>query len=597
MSRPIRSLLCVAILLAVPTFALNQRNKGTSGPTRSSSAPTLASISPTSTTAGTAGLTLTAMGTNFASGAVVLWNGASMTTTFLSATQVSATIPSALLVAAGTAQISVYIPGRWGGTSSALTFTIGPAAAPAITTTTTPLSLATSLPNGTVSTAYTAPMASGGTAPYTLTLTSGALPAGLSFSPSNGQLAGTPTTAASHSFGAQVSDSASNTASYTYSMSIAASTSTTTTSTTPLTLATSLANGTVNTAYAAPVASGGATPYALTITSGGLPAGLSFDASTGALAGTPTNAASYAFAAQVRDSATNTASYTYSMTIAAPTTTSTTSTSATVFASNFDSGSLSLPYSSTQFSNTDPAITMNSNSTYVTSPQYSAAVHYYFTCAVTPCTQDSGLNIWYGGSSPIGGPANGLTKWDLRFNLYLQHPAPGAIVNGIQRKLLYAWQTPSGTPTGWSFFLKGEVNGVNNVPLVYNVQDSPIPGGATVAYYPYVNGTQATLNFDTWNSIEIQVQNDTSTGVTWNGSGWSGSCNGVLKLWVNGTYYPTVNSQLVDVSNSMCLNLGTAYGLQYWVLGEQAQTSSSAVGNLVDEYRYFDDLSLTNLGP
>ncbi|MBZ5564056.1 MAG: putative Ig domain-containing protein, partial [Acidobacteriia bacterium] len=210
-----------------------------------------------------------------------------MTTTFLSATQVSATIPSALLVAAGTAQISVYIPGRWGGTSSALTFTIGSAAAPAITTTTTPLSLATSLPNGTVSTAYTAPMASGGTAPYTLTLTSGALPAGLSFSPSNGQLAGTPTTAASHSFGAQVSDSASNTASYTYSMSIAASTSTTTTSTTPLTLATSLANGTVNTAYAAPVASGGATPYALTITSGGLPAGLSFDASTGALAGTP----------------------------------------------------------------------------------------------------------------------------------------------------------------------------------------------------------------------------------------------------------------------------------------------------------------------
>ena len=58
-------------------------------------APTLTSISPNTSPSGiTSPVTLTATGTNFVSGSTVMWNGAAMTTTFVSGTQLTATIPA-----------------------------------------------------------------------------------------------------------------------------------------------------------------------------------------------------------------------------------------------------------------------------------------------------------------------------------------------------------------------------------------------------------------------------------------------------------------------------------------------------------------------
>jgi len=62
-------------------------------------------------------------------------------------------------------------------------------------------------------------VASGGTSPYTWSLSSGSLPAGLSLS-SAGQITGTPTTAASSSFTVKVTDSASNTATKSLSITV-----------------------------------------------------------------------------------------------------------------------------------------------------------------------------------------------------------------------------------------------------------------------------------------------------------------------------------------------------------------------------------------
>ena len=310
MPRSIRSLLCVVMLFAVPVVALAQRSK-------TSSKPTLESISPTSVTAGSASFTLTAVGTNFVSGAsAILWNGASLATTFVSTTQVTATVPNTLIASAGTVQVSVYVSGRSGGTSNALSLTIDASTTTTTTTTSAPMTLASSLPGGTVGTAYSAAMVSGGTAPYSLTLSSGALPAGLSFNTSSGALAGTPTTANSYSFAVTVKDSAAHSGSGSYVVSVVAAT-------TPLSLASSLPNGTVGVAYNAPLASGGTAPYTFTVTSGAFPGGLSPNTSSGALAGNPTTAASYAFAVQVADSASHTASASYSLTIAASTTTTT----------------------------------------------------------------------------------------------------------------------------------------------------------------------------------------------------------------------------------------------------------------------------------
>ena len=92
-------------------------------------APTVSSLSPACATAGGPQVTLTVNGTNFVSGSTVNWNGSPLTTTFVSAAQLTATVPAALIATAGTASITVVTP--CGGTSNAQTFTI--AATPAIT--------------------------------------------------------------------------------------------------------------------------------------------------------------------------------------------------------------------------------------------------------------------------------------------------------------------------------------------------------------------------------------------------------------------------------------------------------------------------------
>jgi Tol biopolymer transport system component len=81
-------------------------------------------INPSSATAGGPGFTLTVSGTNFNALSVVRWNGADRTTTFVSSTQLTATIPSNDIAVGGTADVTVFNPSPGVGTSSALTFTI-----------------------------------------------------------------------------------------------------------------------------------------------------------------------------------------------------------------------------------------------------------------------------------------------------------------------------------------------------------------------------------------------------------------------------------------------------------------------------------------
>ncbi len=86
--------------------------------------PTLTSIAPTQATSGAAAFTLSATGSGFVSGAKVRWNGVDLTTTFVSATQLTASVPAANVASAGTASVVVFNPAPGGGTSAAQTFTI-----------------------------------------------------------------------------------------------------------------------------------------------------------------------------------------------------------------------------------------------------------------------------------------------------------------------------------------------------------------------------------------------------------------------------------------------------------------------------------------
>ncbi len=87
--------------------------------------PAVSSLSPASATLGGTQFTLTVNGSSFVMGAAVQWNGSPRTTSFVSATQLTATIPATDITAAGTAQVGVMNPTPGGGTSaSTLTFTI-----------------------------------------------------------------------------------------------------------------------------------------------------------------------------------------------------------------------------------------------------------------------------------------------------------------------------------------------------------------------------------------------------------------------------------------------------------------------------------------
>src|SRR3982750_1295469 len=76
-------------------------------PALQAQAPTASFLTPVSASAGDPAVTLTVVGNGFVSGSVVYWSNQSVATTFVNMNQLSATIPSQLLAAAG--QFSVYI--------------------------------------------------------------------------------------------------------------------------------------------------------------------------------------------------------------------------------------------------------------------------------------------------------------------------------------------------------------------------------------------------------------------------------------------------------------------------------------------------------
>jgi hypothetical protein len=86
--------------------------------------PALSSIAPATALPGAGAFTLTAMGSNFSSASVVNWNGSPRTTTFVSATELTAQILATDIASGGSAAVTVVTPAPGGGTSSALNFVI-----------------------------------------------------------------------------------------------------------------------------------------------------------------------------------------------------------------------------------------------------------------------------------------------------------------------------------------------------------------------------------------------------------------------------------------------------------------------------------------
>jgi hypothetical protein len=180
------------------------------------------------------------------------------------------------------------------------TFTL--AVAPFVITTSSPLSA------GVVGVAYSQTLSvSGGTSPYTWSVVSGALPAGLLLS-TTGVISGVPAAYATSTFGVSVKDANGLTANQSFSLTINPA---------PLAIATTspLPPGVAGTPYSQTLAAtGGVPPYVWILQSGSLPPLLSLSTS-GVISGTPTTPGSSTFSVTMTDSALHAASQSFTLVI------------------------------------------------------------------------------------------------------------------------------------------------------------------------------------------------------------------------------------------------------------------------------------------
>jgi len=123
--------LILATLLAAG-LACGYSSKATT-PATPGTTPNISELMPDNANSGTTGVVLTVNGTHFNSNATINWNGTPLTTTFVSASQMMTTLPSADVESSGTAAVTVTNPSTAGGiygggtaaeTSNSTTFTI-----------------------------------------------------------------------------------------------------------------------------------------------------------------------------------------------------------------------------------------------------------------------------------------------------------------------------------------------------------------------------------------------------------------------------------------------------------------------------------------
>lgn len=84
--------------------------------------PQLGSVSPEQALGGGMGFTLTLLGTDFVSGSIVRWNGENRATSFVSSTELQATISAGDIAKGGQVPVTVVNPAPGGGISSAVVF-------------------------------------------------------------------------------------------------------------------------------------------------------------------------------------------------------------------------------------------------------------------------------------------------------------------------------------------------------------------------------------------------------------------------------------------------------------------------------------------
>lgn len=380
----------------------------------------------------------------------------------------------------------------------------------------------TSLAAATVAAGYNQTVsASGGTAPYTFSVMSGALPAGLSLNAANGTITGTPTAAGTFSLTIEATDSSTgtgapykNSRAYTFNVNAP-------------TLALSPANGSafngsVGTGFSQSfVVSGGVAPYQfspLAVNGGTLPSGLSFNIGSGTLSGTPTSAGTVSFSITGSDSTGGAGSapvtHSYTLTVAAPTLALSPGTLANAIQGSAYNQTLSTsggsaPYSYAVTTGSMPSGLTLSNAG-VLSGTPTATGGSTFTITATDAhgfTTSRSYSILTNPAVPVAGPVSAIVPWNTATPIDLATALSGGPANSV---------TISTPPAHGSVTLSGAVATYTPAPG-YSGSDSfaytaTNVSGVSVAIVsltvnpqvPIAGATSATMAFDTPTQIDLQ---------------------------------------------------------------------------------------------
>ncbi|HJW34438.1 MAG TPA: putative Ig domain-containing protein [Holophagaceae bacterium] len=318
--------------------------------------------------------------------------------------------------------------------------------------------------------------------PTTLALTSGSLPPGLTFNATTGDITGTPTTPGVYSFIVTVTNGTRS--------AIAVPTYTVTPAS-PLTLGyTTPVQFTQGTAIATQFATvGNATPgvsTTLAVTGGSLPAGLSLNAATGAITGTPTTPGVYPFTVAATNgtrNATSTPTYTV-----------------------VPSAALTVSYASPQFFPVGSAITSQLPTLANATPGVAT------TYAVTSGTLPAGLSLNTSDGLISGTPsATGVSTFTITAtNGTRSATSTPTYVVEVTAALILDYTTPQTFPPNVAITTQSPTltNGTPGVSTIYAVISGSLPTGLTLNPDGTITGTPTVAN--TY-AFTIQATNGTRT--------------------------------------------------------------------------------------
>lgn len=352
-----------------------------------------------------------------------------------------------------------------------------------------PRLIVSSLPTGIVNTTYSgALLAQGGTAPYTFSLLSGTLPAGLTLNQS-GAITGTPTATGVFPISVRLTDSTGQTAQADVLININSSAFNISTTTAP--------DGAVNAPYSLSLATaGGSSTVVFTLLSGSLPPGLALNVN-GTIAGTPTAAGTYQFVVRAIDSLNAIAQ--------APLTIKIQSSTLVISQLGLANGVLNQAYSSTLTASNGtppytfslangtlpPGLTLAANGNVSGTP--TAGGLFQFTVRVTDAVLGTATS-----TVPVFIASNGVAITTLTLPPARQNQAYAAVLQAAGGTAPYSFQVSSGTvPAGLTLSSSGLLSGTptQTSSSLFQVRVTDGTGASSFVTYDFnVNNSNIVLN-------------------------------------------------------------------------------------------------------